>query len=183
MCQALGIPSFEKYQSDGGPGIIQIMNLLNESQRREEDRDLFIKAQILFYLLAAIDGHAKNFSLRWGPQGFWMTPLYDILSAQPIVKRGDLQYEKIKMSMGVGSRPHWKVSEIFRRHFIQSATQAKYEQKRLEKIIDEILGQISGVIKKVSSSLPSDFPEKVALSIFSGMKQRSSHLKNVASSS
>lgn len=104
MCQALGVPNFEKNQSDGGPGIHKIMDLLNESQRREEDRDLFMRAQVIFLFLAAIDGTQKTLVFVWGPPGFWMTPLYDVLSAQPVVDRGDFQYPKIKVAMAVGSR-------------------------------------------------------------------------------
>jgi len=67
MCQALSIPNFGKYENDGGPGVNKIMSLLNESRQREMDRHLFMKTQVVFFLLAAIDGHAKNFSVRWSP--------------------------------------------------------------------------------------------------------------------
>lgn len=37
-------------------------------------------------MLAAIDGHAKNFSIHLPPEGrFRLTPLYDVISAWPIV--------------------------------------------------------------------------------------------------
>ncbi len=64
MCQALGISPNLKYQSDGGPGIENIMSLLLGSNHAEIDRDTFFKSQVLFFLLAAIDGHAKNFSIH-----------------------------------------------------------------------------------------------------------------------
>lgn len=176
MCQTFGIPNFEKYQSEGGPGVISIMNMLNESAKREQDRELFMKTQIVFFLLAAIDGHTKNFSVRWGPKGFWMTPLYDILSAQPIVDRGELDERRIKMAMSIGNKPYWKVTDICRRHFNQTAKLVKFPVSRMESLIDEVLGHVPKVIDNVAAKLPRDFHEEVSNSIFEGMRSRMSAL-------
>src|SRR5207302_28162 len=62
LCQALGTPSTRKYESHGGPGILALMRFLDGSDHREEDRKAFMRAQLIFFLLGAIDGHAKNFS-------------------------------------------------------------------------------------------------------------------------
>ncbi len=63
FCQALNIPLARKYESHGGPDIEQIMSSLLGSTNSEQDRVNFMKSQVLFWLLAATDGHAKNFSL------------------------------------------------------------------------------------------------------------------------
>lgn len=74
-CQALSIPPTLKYQSDGGPRMIDIIGLLQGSDRPVEDQDRFLKVQIIFWLIGATDGHAKNFSLWFGPGGSYrMTP-------------------------------------------------------------------------------------------------------------
>jgi serine/threonine-protein kinase HipA len=62
-CQALSVPPTRKYESDGGPGMVAILDLLKGSDELEADRRFFLKAQILFCLLGATDGHAKNFSI------------------------------------------------------------------------------------------------------------------------
>jgi len=179
MCQALGVPNYQKYEVDGGPGINAIMQLLFESKSFESDRVTFIKAQLVFYLLAAIDGHAKNFSIRWGPDGFNMTPLYDILSAHYMVSSGKFQLEKIKMTMAVGERRHYKVVEILRRHFIQTAKLCRFNNELLELMIDEIIVETSMVIHNVASRLPTNFPREIAESIFSGMLNRLKSLREV----
>ena len=52
------------------------------------DQMTFLKAQIAFWLFAAIDGHAKNFSIFLAPGGgFRLTPLYDVISAQPLLDK------------------------------------------------------------------------------------------------
>lgn len=63
FCQALGLPSNKKYESDGGPGMRDLLRVLDASTQPMDDKRAFVKAQIIFWLLAGIDGHAKNFSL------------------------------------------------------------------------------------------------------------------------
>jgi serine/threonine-protein kinase HipA len=72
------------------------------SSSNAADRRIFFKTQILFWLLAAIDGHGKNFSvfLEAGNR-YRMTLLYDILSAYPLMSKKGLQRQKIKMAMSL----------------------------------------------------------------------------------
>ncbi|MEP5758520.1 MAG: HipA domain-containing protein [Litoreibacter sp.] len=66
-----------------------------------QDQGAFLHAQILFWLLGATDGHAKNFSIALRPGGgFQMTPLYDILTAQKAVDDGQSN------TIGCGSPCH-----------------------------------------------------------------------------
>jgi len=75
ICPALGVPPAHKYQSDGGPGIRDVLDFLNGAAAPHEDRLRFMKAQMVFWLLGVIDGHAKNFSVFLTPGGFKLTPL------------------------------------------------------------------------------------------------------------
>lgn len=63
MCQALSVVPTAKYESEGGPGIAKIGRLLEGSNDPNGDRMTFFKAQLLFWLIGATDGHAKNFSI------------------------------------------------------------------------------------------------------------------------
>lgn len=172
MCQALGISSNLKYQTDGGPGIKDIMNLLLGSVKAIEDRDFFYKAQVLFWLLAAIDGHAKNFSIFIEPQGEYVcTPLYDVMSAYPLIKNKQLQPQKIKMAMALrGKNNHYQWHLGQRRHFIETAKIINYSADRAEEILNEMLEKVDFVIQSVSESLPNSFPDKIAGPIFDGLR-------------
>jgi len=172
MCQALGTSSNLKYQSDGGPGINDIMNLLLGSASPAEDRDIFFRSQVLFWLLAAIDGHAKNFSLFIEPEGkYRLTPLYDIMSAYPLIAKKQLQKQKIKMAMALkGENYHYHWYNIQRRHFIKTAKAANYSIGKAEAILDEMLSKVDDVIQKVSVLLPHTFPRQISQSIFDGMR-------------
>ena len=81
-----GTPAGAKYESDGGPGIETIMGILANSADAARDRMNFFVTQLVFWVLAAIDGHAKNFSIAHLPGNTYRsTPLYDVLSAHPII--------------------------------------------------------------------------------------------------
>lgn len=116
LCQALGVPPSRKYESDGGPGILAVLEFLNQAANPRADRLTFFKAQIIFWLLAAIDGHAKNFSVFLTPGGFNLTPMYDVMSAAPYP---ELTPQKIKLAMAIGNNRHYRVQKIVPRHFHQ----------------------------------------------------------------
>lgn len=178
MCQALGISPNLKYEADGGPGIKEIMQLLLGSSHPEEDRDNFFRAQVLFWLLAAIDGHAKNFSVFIEPEGkYRLTPMYDIMSAYPLIAKKQLQKQKIKMAMALkGQNKHYHWHNIQRRHFIETAKNVNYSTEKAEIILDEMLNKVDAVIEKISEKLPKTFPKHISQSIFDGMQAMKRHL-------
>ncbi len=101
FCQALTVPPSQKYQMDGGPGITEGIGLLTGSDDPEADQLAFCRAQVLFWLLGATDGHAKNFSIALRPGGFRMTPLHDVLSAQKAVDDGQIRQNRMRLAMAV----------------------------------------------------------------------------------
>lgn len=171
MCQALGISSNLKYQSDGGPGIENILRLLLNSEDSIKDRDTFFSSQILFWLLAAIDGHAKNFSIYLEPEGrYRLTPLYDIISAYPLIADKQLQIKKIKMAMALKSKNnHYHWNDLQRRYILSTAQIANYPTHYADDILDKMLQKVEPVIEQVIKILPKKFPLKISEPIFNGM--------------
>lgn len=180
FCQVKGLPSFLKYESDGGPGIADLSAILAGSVRAREDLDTLLKSQILFWMLAAPDGHAKNFSIRLLPEGrYSLTPLYDVMSIWPVEGKGanQISYYKTKMAMSIsGKNKHYHFKDILPRHFHQMA--AKYFQRPdASQLIDEIISRTPDVIAQVAGQLPGTFPAKVAESIFAGILKSANQLK------
>ena len=178
MCQAFGLPSSRKYEGDGGPGIVQIMELLRQSEQ-PEDRATFFKTQLLFWMLAATDGHAKNFSIHIEPAGrFRLTPIYDVLSAYPILGRGPNQLDphNAALAMAVsGKTRHRKLLQIRRRHWNETARACGIAEGA-EPWINELLERIDPAIQHVQALLPADFPDGVATPIFEGLRQAGARL-------
>ena len=173
MCQALGYPGHQKYEADGGPGMDQILRLLHGSQRAEEDKHNFVKAQFLFWLLGASDGHAKNFSVQLKPGGkYAMAPLYDVLSVYPVVGNGRDQVSphKVRMAMAVRSKnAHWKMQEILPRHWHALARRHGVAPKGDESPYEQVIGQMQGAIEQVQALLPPGFDAHLFERITTGM--------------
>jgi serine/threonine-protein kinase HipA len=173
LCQALAVPPVRKYQSEGGPGIREILQLLKASDDSDADRRLFMKAQIVFWLLGATDGHAKNFSIFLHPGGgFRLTPLYDVMSLQPAYKANHIKRNRMKLAMSVGDKRHYVLDSILPRHFIQSAAQGGMPARAIEEIMQELVDRVPAAIAAASARLPEDFPKQIRASIVEGLNAR-----------
>jgi serine/threonine-protein kinase HipA len=179
FCQALGCPPGRKYEAHGGPGVAKILDLLRGSQRPEADRRQFLKAQLLFWLLAAPDGHAKNFSIRLEAGGhFRLAPFYDVMSAWPILGAGPDHFDprRLKLAMAVtGKSRHTRLSEIHRRHWNEAAKRNALGQD-FEPTINEVLAAVPAVIAQVGAQLPPGFPAGVSDPVFHGIESQAARL-------
>lgn len=172
-CQALSSPPIRKYQSDGGPGVVDILEFLKGSDQPDIDQRFFMKAQIAFWLLAATDGHARNFSVFLFPGGgFELTPLYDVMSMQHLLDAGRLHRNDMKLAMAIGDSRHYRLHDIMPRHFIQSAAQAGMPADGVQSIIDELKADMPAALDAVCNDLPPEFPEDLRDSICNGAIQR-----------
>ena len=173
MCQALGVSPLLKYEADGGPGVSQILKILEQSEARDQDRENFFRSQVLFWMLCAPDGHAKNFSIQLRRRGaFVMTPLYDVLSAYPMLGKGANQINpfKVKLAMSVrATNTHWKMRDVLRRHWNVMA-QRNGLGPSAEHILEDLIAKTPQVIARVAAKLPAGFPERVSSSIFDGLQ-------------
>jgi serine/threonine-protein kinase HipA len=175
MCQALNIPPALKYESDGGPGMEAVMKFLLGSSDAMADRRRFMKTLLLFFLLGAVDGHAKNFSIFLQPGGrYSLTPSYDVISAYPLLAKKQLLPQRIKMAMAVkGKSKHYNWDHILRRHWQTSAQLCQFPKDEMASIIAEVVEQRNIVEKKVMAQvvkkMSPELVESVALPIFSYM--------------
>jgi serine/threonine-protein kinase HipA len=82
-CQALGLLPAAKYEENGGPSIVAIVELLRRLRSRYMARDIndFVHAALVNFLLGNSDAHGKNFALlHEGGVEPRLAPLYDIVS-------------------------------------------------------------------------------------------------------
>lgn len=178
FCQATGTTPGLKYESDGSPGIPQIMELLLGSENSAADRREFMRTQLVFWLLAAIDGHAKNFSLFLLPGGgYRLTPRYDILSAFPVLGhgRGKLPVQKIRMAMAVtGKNRHYRWKEIGARHWLETAKRCGFGEMR--SLAEDVIAKTPGVVEQAQQVLPPGFPAQIADTILEGVRASAGQL-------
>lgn len=180
FCQALGVNPLRKYESDGGPGIKELAAVLHSSRKARADLKTLLQSQVLFWLMAATDGHAKNFSIRLLAGGaFELAPLYDVLSAWPIIGDGKnkLSWHRAKLAMAVsGKNRHYELANIMRRHFNATAARCGWGDNA-EDVIGELLAKAEPAIESVAKQLPTGFPEDVAHAIFKGIRSQAKRLQ------
>ncbi|MBI3147060.1 MAG: type II toxin-antitoxin system HipA family toxin [Betaproteobacteria bacterium] len=179
FCQALGVSPQRKYESHGGPGIDSILDLLRGSQEAEADRERFLRTQLIFWLLAAPDGHAKNFSILLEPEGrFRLTPLYDVMSAWPVTGSGPSLFDrkKLKLAMAVrGKNKHDLIDRIQRRHWNETAKRNAMG-RNFEHVIQDVLAKVPAVLATIAAELPPGFPTRVSTSILKGIEAQATCL-------
>ncbi|MTH80019.1 type II toxin-antitoxin system HipA family toxin [Paracoccus aestuariivivens] len=177
-CQALSVPPTLKYQNEGGPGMIDVLGLLKGSDTPIEDQDIFLKAQLIFWLMGATDAHAKNFSVFLSPSGSYrMTPLYDILTAQVALDARQIERKQMKMAMSVGDSRHYRFDQIHGRHFMQTAMRAGFSKKRATAIIEEIAARAPAALDTAAKALPKTFPQAIVETVGKAVMERLGCLK------
>ena len=178
FCQATRTPANRKYETDGGPGISTGLALLGGGERYQDDALTFAKAQLAFWLLAAPDGHAKNFSIFLRRSGYIMTPLYDVLSAWPIVGKGTnkLAQQDVKLAMALrGRHTHRRLNEIAIPHWRSLAAQTGTTNAFQQMVL--MVDAVDSALDALESSLDANFPEHVWSSISKGIRSQRARFK------
>lgn len=179
FCQITGTSPAGKYEVDGGPTIVRIMQELLGSVDPTYDRNLFMRTQVLFWLLGATDGHAKNFSIFLERENqYRLTPLYDILSAFPAISKKGLHEKNLKLAMSLKGRRgrKYECRKIRREHFLATAKEVGFSTDTMNEILDEMATRTDAVIQTVANQLPSAFPAFIAEPIFEGMRKYAQRL-------
>lgn len=142
LCQAMGIPPERKYQSEGGPGVVEIGQLLYDvSDAAVEDVRIFAKSVIFNFLIAGTDAHAKNYSLLLGARSqVRLAPLYDVVSSLPYPQT--IAPLKAKMALKIGGK--YKFREVQPSHWEACARELNIRWPEFR----ELFGQLAdGLIR------------------------------------
>ena len=157
FCQALGIPSEVKYQSEGGPSLADCFTLIREASSTPATDLIALLDAVLFNLLIGNhDAHAKNFSLLYMPdQSIHLAPLYDLVCT--------VYYQELtdKMAMKIGGEA--KSALIHPRNIERFAAAAglatAQTRARIPALAGRLLEEIPGIEK------PNPISEAVAVLI------------------
>ena len=112
FCQALGYSNRAKYEAGGGPSFARCFRLVRDvSDTPLDDLESLLRWQIFNVLAGNSDGHAKNLSLLYGPDGETrLAPFYDLVPTRAIA---NLDYDLALSVGGVGNPgdigpSHWE---------------------------------------------------------------------------
>ncbi|MGB8352606.1 MAG: type II toxin-antitoxin system HipA family toxin [Chthoniobacteraceae bacterium] len=172
FCQALSVPPENKYEREGGPGILAC---LDEIQRHSvqpiPDRIAFLNAVIFNYLIGNADAHGKNFSLLHEEGKPRLAPAYDLLSTAVYSTLSP------KMAMKIGGK--YEPEEVHLRHWLRLVPDSVTARNAMEKSLVEMSGkaldqaaQLKGDLKKAEITSP------IFEGILGVIKQRSTNILN-----
>ncbi|VAW06101.1 Toxin HigB / Protein kinase domain of HipA [hydrothermal vent metagenome] len=148
FCQALGIASEIKYQSEGGPSLKQCFALLRDVSRVPIiDLQRLLDAVIFNVLVGNHDAHGKNFSFTCGEgtittgRDIRLAPLYDLVST--------VYYPELtpKMAMRIGGES--RSDKLRARNFEKLADEANLAKPMVIQRVPELARTILETIDEI----------------------------------
>lgn len=105
FCQLGGILPDQKYEADGGPGLVDVFARIDQhSAMPALDRLQAVDWLLFNYLIGNADAHGKNLSMLYGPDGtLRLAPAYDLLS----LAHWPQLSQTMAMAIGGEHRPEW----------------------------------------------------------------------------
>ena len=154
FCQALGIPSEIKYQSEGGPSLTDCFTLLRDAATSPViDIRALLDAVLFNLIIGNHDAHAKNFSLLYLPDGSTrLAPLYDLIATVFYPELTD----KMATKMGGESKSNLILPEHVERFARNAGLAVPPTLARVSAVATTILEAMRNVDK------PDEISEKVA---------------------
>lgn len=143
FCQALGVPSEKKYQSEGGPNLTACFELLREASTVPalDLRDL-LDAVIFNLLIGNHDAHAKNFSLLYLASGeVRFAPLYDLVCTVFYPELTD----KMAMKIGDEAKSALTMPKHFETFAAAAGLGAAQTRARVASLAEKVLSKIPDV--------------------------------------
>ena len=153
MCQALAVRPTQKYESEGGPGVIAIENLLRQSSSDPaQDTSRFVDATAFNWLIAGTDAHAKNYSILHaaGPQ-LRLAPLYDVISALPYQQ---LKHSASTLAMAIGGER--RISAIHTSHWQTLARETGLPTSEMVERVRAVAKAIPDAIERLTARQQND---------------------------
>lgn len=147
FCQAQGIASEIKYQSEGGPGLKACMKLLREASSMPViDLGRLLDAVIFNFLVGNHDAHGKNFSLLYQGKTVRLAPLYDVICT--------VYYPELtkKMAMKIGGE--YESEKIYPHHFEKLAEEAGLGKALVKNRVPEMAELVLASLDKVELNRP-----------------------------
>lgn len=150
MCQALSVHPSLKYQSDGGPAVGDIADLLGRLpiEDREVNAERFFKELAYHVLIGGTDAHAKNYSLVLIGSRAQVSPLYDAASAAAYDQR-----ERLQSSMKIGD--HWTMLDVTNSDWRKIGRRLGIPGDQTVAWVDELRDQLPGAFERATVSLPA----------------------------
>ncbi|HEY4187990.1 MAG TPA: HipA domain-containing protein [Polyangia bacterium] len=172
FCQALGVAPARKYEQEGGPRFDQCFGLVEAASVEPAlDTRSLLRWLVFNLIVGNADGHAKNLSLLFSPNGARLASFYDLLctATYPAVAT------RLAMSIH-GKADPGQISGIDWRALAASIKVGKY----LENVVVELVEELPQNARQLSRTLESEYGSiGIAESITSVIGKRARRTKQL----
>lgn len=176
FCQALAIPSSQKYEKEGGPTLKQCAAIIRQfASIPLVDLQRLLNWTLFNLLVGNADAHGKNLSLLYDSQGApTLAPFYDLVCTRT--------YERISREMAMSLGGAWDPDQVHTQRLEQLAVELDFRSKlvleQAQMQIDNVLAALPVATSKFASQF-GDSPvlERLPLVIRKCTRRLKSQLK------
>lgn len=168
FCQLLGYEPEVKYESEGGPRLLQCFELLRRMELPAIDIIEFLRRIIFIFLIGNGDAHAKNFSILYSDKGAHLSPAYDLLSTAV--------YPNLPPKLAMKIEGRNSLEWISRAKFVRMGAKAGLSPALINREINKLLNRMERVLEDFTKNIQKQYPSPIYASIRDGIRQRLSQL-------
>jgi len=152
FCQAQGITSLKKYETDGGPAFADNYNLVKAySSAPIPDLNQLLKWLIYNLVIGNNDSHSKNLAFLQTEEGIRLAPFYDLLSTSVYKEIGQ------NFAFKIGGQRLW--FKLKKRLFDKLSTELELRDDVIPKLATKLLLDIEKHYPKLLQEFNERFPE------------------------
>ena len=164
FCQLLGYEPSIKYESEGGPKLLQCFELLRNLELPASDTIEFLDRIIFIFLTGNGDAHAKNFSIIYRDGRPRLAPAYDLLST--------VVYPNLSPKLAMKIDSEYNFRWISQGKLLSMGAEAGLTEKLVMKEIQKIQKKLNKVLEKFTSEINAQHPAAVYDKIKAGIVER-----------
>lgn len=169
FCQALGILPEQKYESEGGPSLVQCFNLLKKySIRPAADQMAMLQWVTFNYLIGNADAHAKNLSMLFTDKGPRLAPFYDLISTHVY----ETLAERFAMKIGGENRPNY----IYARHWEKLAESVSLKRNYVLGTVWNMADRVISAAESVEKDFDKNYETTIIGKIIELLRKRAAKL-------
>ncbi len=161
FCQVLGIPAGMKYQNEGGPSLVDCIEIIRQySDDVVLDTHKLVRWMVFNVLVGNCDFHGKNLSFLYHDEKSRLAPFYDLVAT--------INYKSVSLKMAMSIGKEEVIHNVNRTHWTAQAKAMGISPKMLLDSVAEMSEQIISDIESVFSdfdNINEGFHRRISLLI------------------
>lgn len=168
FCQMLSVDPEVKYEEDGGPGIVQCLDVLGRQHVPLAETLGFLDMVLFNCLIGNGDAHAKNYSVVYRNGSARLAPLYDAVST--------LVYPELSREFAMSVAGDRSFDDITRESFVRLAPLCGISPKLVLSRLNALAARIVPAARDLAADLAPEWPSEVYAKIISVISRQVARL-------